>query len=388
MEFGKFKETRHLKPLTLPNKDRLLLDISNIEDSFTGRIDGSIANTFIHEASYMIVNSLNLFEQGFFDCAFYSLRQSLEVAMTMMYLYDSDEEKRKEVLSNWKSEKHFPMYSGMAKYLQAHESEFKNIKENLPEFFEETEKVKKRLNKYVHKQGFDKLYASRNHPLVIAKFDDERFTNNFLGYVKQCIGTVAVMRLAIDPMPVLLNDEEIYARTGDMMTFPYSDEFIVEYIGIDSIKQYKQTQLYINHYDCFMHEDKKSEVVNSVVKDKFVDVTRADEILKQAHLLSEAEYVAVTAMQHIESITKFYSAGGFIMYFSNRNTLRTKHEWSSKVFDDFLKAKISLNHHFDEAYVSAFQLPNSELFLEHNERLTENDIYNIEHIIKNLQQES
>ena len=146
--------------------------------------------------------------------------------------------------------------------------------------------------------------------------------------------------------------------------------------------------MYINQYDCFMHEDKKSDVVNSIVKDKFVDVTRADEILEQAHLLSEAEYVAVLAMQHIESITKFYSAGGFIMYFSNRNTLRTKHEWNSKVFDDFLKAETSTNHHFDEAYVSAFQLPSSELFLEHNERLTENDIYNIEHIIKNLQQES
>jgi hypothetical protein len=38
---------------------------------------------------------------------------------------------------------------------------------------------------------------------------------------------------------------------------------------------------------------KKSEVVNSIVKDKFVGVTKADEILEQAHLLSEAEHVAV-----------------------------------------------------------------------------------------------
>lgn len=388
MEFGKFKETKHLKPLTIPHKDRILLDLSDIEHSFTGRIDGNIANTFILEANYMIVNSLNLFEQGFFDCAFYSLRQSLEVAMTMMYLYDSDEDERKEVLSNWRSEKRFPMYSNMAKYLQDHESEFKEIKENLPEFFEETNKVKKRLNKYVHKQGFDKLYASRNHPLVRAKFDDERFTNNFLGYVKQCIGTIAVMRLAIDPMPVLLNDEEIYSRTGDMITFPYSDEFIEKYIGLETIKRYKQTSMYINHFDFFMHEEKKSEVLNSIVKDKFIDVTRADEILEQAHLLSEDEYVAVIAMKHIDSITKFYSAGGFIMYFSNRNTLRTKSEWNSKEFNDFLKAEPSTNNQYDEVYLSAFKLPNSELFFEHNEPLTENDIYNIEHIIKNLKHET
>ena len=84
---------------------------------------------------------------------FYSLLQSLELSMTMMNLCDSDEEKRKEVLSNWRSEKHFPMYSGMAKYLQDHESEFKDIKEKLPEFFDETERVKKRLNKYVQLQN-------------------------------------------------------------------------------------------------------------------------------------------------------------------------------------------------------------------------------------------
>ena len=383
MEFGKLKQTRHLKPLTITNKDKLLIDVSNIEDSFTGRIDGNIANTFIHEASYLIVNSLTLFEQGFFDCAFYSLRQSLEIAMTMMYLYESDEEHRKEQLSNWRTEKFFPMYGGMEKYLQAHESEYKDIKDNLTEFFEATDRVKKRLNKYVHKQGFDKLYASRNHPLVMSKQDDKSFTESFLEYVKQCIGTVAVMRLAIDPMPILLNDKEIYARTGDMMTFPYSDDFIETYIGVDAIEKYKRTEMYVNHFDYFMHEEKKSEVVNSIVKDKFVDVTKADEILEQAHLLSEAEHIAVMAMQHINTITKFYSAGGFIMYFSNRNTLRKKNEWNSKEFDELLKAEPSTNRQYDEDYLSAFQLQNTELFLEHNYPLTKGDLYKIEQIIKN-----
>ena len=48
MDFGKYKETRHLKHLQVPKKEKLLLDISNIEDSFTGR------NTFIFEVSHMI----------------------------------------------------------------------------------------------------------------------------------------------------------------------------------------------------------------------------------------------------------------------------------------------------------------------------------------------
>lgn len=390
MDFGKYKETRHLKPLQVPSKEKLLLDVSNIEDSFTGRADASIANTFIFEASHLIVNSLTLFEQGYFDCAFYSLRQSLEVAMTMMYLYDSEEAVRVRELDKWRSEQHFPMYAGMIKHLESNESEFKDIKSKLSKFFEDTEKVKKRLNKYVHKQGFDKLYASRNHPLtrIKGKFDDEEFIDEFVGYVESCIGTVAVMRLAIDPMPVLLNDKEIYARTGDTITYPYSNEFIAKYIGFDALEKYKQTSMYTQHYDTLMQEEKQNEAVSWVVKDKFVDVRRADEILEQGHLLSQVELIGVIALQNIESVTKFYTCGGFMMYFSNRDTLRQKHEWDSRQFDSFLETTPSTNHPFDEVFISAFKLPAGEIFLEHNKLISENDIYNIDHLIRSLNQKT
>ena len=61
-------------------------------------------------------------------------------------------------------------------------------------------------------------------------------------------------------------------------------------------------------------------------------------------------FLTCIAMQNIASATKFYTIGGFAMYFSNRDTLRTKHEWNSKVFDDFLKAQPAKNQQFDEAY--------------------------------------
>ncbi|MDN3700313.1 hypothetical protein QWY96_04275 [Vibrio artabrorum] len=271
----------------------------------------------------------------------------------------------------------------MTKYLESNESEFKDIKSKLSAFFEETEKVKKRLNKYVHKQGFDKLYASRNNPLsrIKGKFDDVEFINEFDGYVVSCIGTVAVMRLAIDPMPVLLNDEEIYARTGDTITYPYSDEFIEKYIGFDAIEKYKRTSMYTQHYDNFMQEEKQNEAVSCVIKDKFVDVRRADEILNQGHLLPQAALLGVIALENIESVTKFYTCGGFMMYFSNRDSLRQKLEWDSRQFNNFLETNPSTNQPFDEVFISAFKLPEGEIFLEHNQEITANDIYNIEHII-------
>lgn len=43
-------------------------------------MDTPYANTFIMESVKLAVNAILLFEMGYFDCAYYSLRQSIEVA--------------------------------------------------------------------------------------------------------------------------------------------------------------------------------------------------------------------------------------------------------------------------------------------------------------------
>lgn len=86
------------------------------------------------------------------------------------------------------------------------------------------------LNKYVHKQGLQHFYISRNHSLNHNKNQDV-FIKNFQYYLEKCIGVVAVMRLAFDPFPILLMDEEILFRCFDSMTDPYSEEFVEKYIG-------------------------------------------------------------------------------------------------------------------------------------------------------------
>jgi len=52
-------------------------------------------------------------------------------------------------------------------------------------------------------------------------------------------GAIAVFRLAVDPFPLLLADEAIYNRTGQLMTEGYAEDFIEKYIGINHIEAYK-----------------------------------------------------------------------------------------------------------------------------------------------------
>ena len=84
-----------VRRFVLPNASDYLWDIENITWAETGLIDALGANRFFDEASQMIANSIFLFQKGFFDAAFYSLRQSIELSIGTLYLI-ANPEKMKE----------------------------------------------------------------------------------------------------------------------------------------------------------------------------------------------------------------------------------------------------------------------------------------------------
>lgn len=69
----------------------------------------NIGNTFIMEAEQQLINAIELFEQGYFDCAYYSIRSAVDVSTTMVFLADMPDEERERFLDAWKDTKDFPM---------------------------------------------------------------------------------------------------------------------------------------------------------------------------------------------------------------------------------------------------------------------------------------
>lgn len=90
-EIGRWK----VRKFVLPNASDYLWDIENITWAQTGLIDAWEANRFFDEASQMIANSIFLFQKGFFDTAFYSLRQSIEISLGTLYLTANPEKMKK-----------------------------------------------------------------------------------------------------------------------------------------------------------------------------------------------------------------------------------------------------------------------------------------------------
>lgn len=372
--YSEFREKNHLIPLKIDNKQDIYRDLDNIGNSWTGRMDASFTNTFIQEAVHLITNAIVVFELGYFDCAYYSLRQSLEVSTVMNYILELPKEEKQKKFESWKKQKRFPMNNEMLKFLESNEDIYSDVFDNMSDFFSVINKTKRTLNKSVHKQGYEYFYVARNHPINGDK-DYSIYIKKFIEVLYICIGAVAILRLTIDPMPVLLMDDDIFYRTGDTMTTPFSEIFVKKYIGLKNIEKYKLTEVYQNHYDYIIQEERKYESVANVVKHQYIDKMRINEILEQSHLLNKHDLSAVVFSSKSDKISKVYHLGGLLMYFTNVDSRRTKMEWSGFVFKEISEKENPINCDFDEAYISYFVIDDDlDIYIEHNEPFEESEI--------------
>ncbi|MEC1669740.1 hypothetical protein [Bacillus mojavensis] len=372
-DYIKYKEQNLLMPMKISNKEEYYKDLMNIEQSWTGRLDAQISNTFIQEAIQLIINSISLFENGYFDCAFYSLRQSLEVSTTMVYLMELEPEKRKTELLKWKKKSKFPMYGQMIKFLITNRDTFADMKQKMSDYFNKLHLVKERLNKHVHKQGFSTFYVSRNQIMNRNKNNDD-LISDFNYCTKNCIGAIAVLRLAIDPFPVLLMDEDIYSRTNDALTEAYSEDFIQKYVGKEGIKAYKETKMYLQYYENIITYEKRHLSVLDIVKHQYINKNKLDEILSQIHLLNKNDIIAVLVTSLSEKVSNVYFYDGLLFYFTNTKSVRERFLLDSRIFKNIKKSNNHIDNTYDEAYLSFIQFAGEELFIEHNEEFTQDEI--------------
>ncbi len=382
-QFFNSMATRNIKPveIDIKLKQKLLDDILYIEHSLTGRIDSNIANSFIVESAQLLMNSLLLFEKGYFDCAYYSLRQALELSTTMIYLSDMPETEKRKKITEWKEECYFPMQKRMLTELEQNGHLFSDIRRIMSEYFDELSDFNKRINKFVHKQGFKFFYVSRNR--ITSHRSSEVFSKNFILHLKKCIGYVAVMRLAIDAFPVLFLDEEMYHRCPfEPITGSYSADFVKEYIGNEVLTKYKTSQVFLEIYTLILQEEKRSSCTTQTVMEQYIDTSKIDIIKRESHLLTPRGNIAVQLVDSCYKITKVYICGGMLFYYTDRKSNRKSSNYSSKVFDDFEKSTTKYNIPYDEVFISTIQHENDYYFIEHNEVLLESEFIKLSDTLK------
>ena len=351
-----------------------LLDISNIQCASTGFIDSWETNIFFSEACQMIVNAIALFQDGYFDAAFYSLRQSIELSIGTIFLNANPKK-----LKDWNNLERGFEVGNMTRTLAESEPNFKEIKEKLKNYFDNLLKLRHKIDKYVHKQGYRSFYYELQHSFGDnLKNKKKAIQNDFEDFLKTCIGAIAIYRLVIDPTPLVLSDEDLLFRSGDLITSPYTDRFINKYIDPEIVQLLKTTQFYQDIASWLKSNEKQTEATFLLIHYQIFDRTNSEDVLNQIYLCSFHDRVAVGTFMCSNKISQIFLEGLF-WYSSNVKSNRTDGVTMGESYysDIFEKSTSDVNFSYENVYLSRFRMLTKYHYIEHNEILNTDEINTI-----------
>lgn len=357
-------------PIDFPQGVGYISDIEMITMSITGILEAQVSNMTLNESCMMLINAIKVFEMGFFDCAFYSLRQTIELSIGGIYLYSD-----KKRLHGWnKGERGFEK-GRMTQLLKNNDATFSDVIEKLQFYFDDLQKAESKINKYVHKQGVSTFYTYHGHTPNYYQKHKAKLIRDFDTFLKDCIGAVAVYRLIVDPLPLLLTDQNIAMRTPDTITAPFGQSFINKYINERVVEAYKQTAIYQGYYEELSAREKQNEAVYDLIHWQLIDRSFAADYKEQAHLLSAHDKLALIISFASEKVSNCYLMDGFLLYFTEVKSLRNNsltlgNSYYQKLFPD----ERNYNLPFDNVFISRCSAFGETHYFEHNEPLVEQEI--------------
>ena len=355
----------------LPERDKLISIIHFLTPT-TGILRNMFCNSFMQESVEMIRHSFFLYEEGLFDCAFYSLRQSIEILNSMLLCVD-DEEK----LNSWKAKDWFPMDSKVKQILESQNNAYKEIKTKIPEFFEDTEICLNQANKYIHKQGFDTFYVCH---WVKTDLGNENCLKLYLKLMKQAIGMVLIMNIALDPLSLALSDQDVkmYIPFAPL-TEPIPIQVFEEILSIEVLEKIKETQHYKELKEYFLSQERLSKATYEVIYYQYFDIQNLKEIEKQRHLLDLEQGLILDILLAGINASYFYPQNYIPFGYATSYTAKTyMSSWSSNQFDEFLSEPYKKNISWKNMYISIFSLFDSYLIIQHNDIFKSEEIHTIE----------
>ncbi|WP_315121290.1 hypothetical protein [uncultured Clostridium sp.] len=350
----------------------------------TGQIDIMFCNSFISEAIQLLINSIFLYEDGNFDCAFYSIRQASEVANNMLYLSNTG----KLELGRWNNKGYFPMNAKLVKELENIDANYTEVKTILADFFKEHDELIKSAHKIIHKQGFDSFYAFRIMHQYSGKFNKESETHFFLKLLKSCIGKVIILFIVVEPLSLVLADEDLSTRCNfDSMTEAVDIEFFQKYLSEDIIDKIKNTSFFKEFSSYFATKEKMTPKVFNVVRNNFFDIDSLDEIEKQKHLLNLYEQIILKILQMGIKLSNIYPDCSIFDYYTSMWSNYHTSEWSTSEYHAYLKSEEVFNQPYHDMFRSIIKVFENNWIFDHNELLTDKEIVDIKMIVKTYREQ-
>lgn len=362
-------EMWNIEPLSLPKANDYLENLIDLRLADSGLLTKVNPFFFTNEACQLLANSVNLFELGYFDCAFYSIRQAIELTLTGLYLFSNPDK-----IKGWKNLGAGYELRTIVPELTVGKEEFAEIKELFSDFFEQIEKEKKLMNKYVHKQGFKSLYYHYNSFNAHGRPDRiTTLTNDFETILHDAIIAVALYRLVIDPFPILMLDDDIVSRMPDLMAESFSRSFVEKYIPGEFVERYKQSKLYKGFYDYFKGLPVQNEAVYALIHWQLFNRNDYEQIREQHELLSLHDKEAVELFMLSPKIG-YIILDGCLNYSSETKLSDTSLTIGDAYYSKLFEGQIDYNVAYKKDYISRFPLNDSMTYLRHSVVLAKEEI--------------
>ena len=384
------KHNLGILPIEIPHAEDYQWALSELdlaESSFLGM--NLVVKLLVREAIAAIGNALDLFKTGYSDAACYCLRQAIELATCFTYIHELPENERQEKLSAWRTHaKWFPLRGKMEKKLRDLGGEYADLHTRMPRFFQKVETITERINKHIHKQGYEYCYCYRNLlPPAKKQTVVDSIVREYESFIEEAIGVVAVSKLVLDPFPILLSEEEIANRLPGFMTEPYSHGFLEKYIGEDFLNEFKTTR----RYEEFRNEIMKRARINDAVYDlkqwQHFERSNINQILNQIEQLDYYERFVVLLAHASKKIAHILFFDGLSFYTTDVKCNLTATSMSSEDYRQFHFHEKKKNNPFKGTLLSVFPTYDNDFcFVEHDVPFDDNEWVELNALVKQYNQ--
>lgn len=369
----------------LPGRDKLLLNLHSLNCMATGRIERLFCDHFLSEIVQLLANAIFLFEDGYFDCAFYALRQASEVGNTMLYLANQE----KSDLASWDNKDYFPMNRETKKKLTEMDAFYSEVRIAISDFFQEHDQLIKKAHKIIHKQGFDTFYGMRDTYAYDKIVDIQDEFDFFMDLYKHTVGFAIIMHIILDPISLVLTDYELSSRFHfDPITDPADVELFTEYLPGKIIEKVRMTEFFQNFCDSFANNEQMSPPVFDVVRSQAYDIDALDEIERQKHLIPLDAKIILDILKKGIEFSRIYPRCESLVHLTSIRSNYSQTRWSISEYEKYLSYDETFNEPYHNIYRSVTKVLGENWIFEHNDPLSQKQIETLKMVIRNYQTKS
>lgn len=376
---------QHLNPRELARRDDFLSLTHDIEYGMSGRVDVMGLHGFFVEAACLLRNSIKVYEEGVFDAAFYCVRAALELARIITHFSEQDDPMESDIYIMWKqSASYFPTDSKIRKRLKAAGKVYTEVRSSLAPFFDSQDERLERAQKYIHKQSYASFYGKISWRPDVVKSRSAVVDDFFQEFLSNTIIEIALLRLCIDPYPVLLLDKDVSHKIHyQSITIPFSISMI-DLIGEELLANYRKTDFYESHKRGYLSNEELNEATYNLINHEFYDRAEREAIVSQSHLISDNDKAAIELFDISDDLTYVYLDGGLSWYVSSTRSVRAQIGPGRDRQDAFQRMTSTdqlANLRLDDAYVSYFSSGKARTWIEHNKKLDKESLDKIQGVL-------